>query len=131
MFLPRFKHSFTDFFAIHFKTILIWFVYILASCLQVVSCLSCIGEDSSLADGLVKMSEQGRAYLRRFGVPCFAIRNTNHCYQSIARISIILYAQNCPVLLWKGDCHSQKYIRDHWLCRGKPFDFTQSFYTAL
>ena len=75
-------------------TILIWFVYILASCLQVVSCLSYIGEDSSLADGLVKLSEQGSAYIKRLGVACFAIRNTNHCYQSIARILIILYVRN-------------------------------------
>ena len=73
-----------------------------------VSCLSRNGEDSSLVDGLVEMSEWGHAYIKQFGVACSAIRSTNHCYQSIARISIILHAQNCLVALWEGDMSLSK-----------------------
>ena len=36
-------------------------------------------------------------------LPITAIRSTNHCYQSVARILIILHAQNCPVAMWEGD----------------------------
>ena len=74
-----------------------------ASGLQVVSCLSRIGEDSSLADGPVETFEQGLAYIKRLKVACSAICSTNHCYQTVVRISIILQALNCPVALWEGD----------------------------
>ena len=77
-----------------------------------VSCLSRIGTEdvSSLADDLVKTSEQGHGYIKQFGIVCSAIRSTNHCYQSVPRIMIILRAQNCPVTLWEGDLsHSKIY----------------------
>ena len=60
-------------------------------------------DDSTLADDLVKMSERGHAYIKRFGVACSAIHSTNHCYRSVPRILIILRTQNCPVALWEGD----------------------------
>ena len=67
-------------------------------------------DDSSLADNPVETSEQGHAYIKRFGIACSAIRSTNHCYQSVPRISIILRAQNRPVALWEGDLsHSKVY----------------------
>ena len=61
-----------------------------------------------MADSPVEMSEQGHAYIKQFGVACSAIRSTNHCYQSIARISIILCTQNCLVTLWEGDLSLSK-----------------------
>ena len=86
-----------------------------------------------MADGLVETSEQGHAYIKRFGVACSVIHSTNYCYRLIARISIILRAQNYPVALWEGDLSLSKvYEGPHpGLCGGKPFDFKQSFYTAL
>ena len=46
------------------------------------------------------MFEQGRAYIKQFGVAC---SGTNHCYQLVARISIITHTQNYLVALWEGD----------------------------
>ena len=73
-----------------------------------VSCLSHIGEDSALADGPVETSERWQVYIKRFGVACSVIRNTNHCYQSTVRISIILHARNRLVALWEGDLSLSK-----------------------
>ena len=56
-----------------------------------------------MADGLIKASEQGLTCIKQFGVACSAIRSTNHCYQSVPRISIILRTKNGPVPLWEGD----------------------------
>ena len=56
-----------------------------------------------MADSLIKASEQGLAYIRQFGVACSAIRSTNHCYQLVPRISIILRTKDGPVPLWEGD----------------------------
>ena len=111
-FPPRFKQTFTfqpfRLFAIHFKIILIRLLCI--SGFQSISDLLFIpiGEDSSLVNGPVEMSEQGRAYIKRFGVACSAIRSTNHCYQSVARILIIIHTQNHPVALWKDDLSLSK-----------------------
>ena len=68
-----------------------------------VFCLPCIGEDSSLADGTVEMSERVFAYIKQFRFACSAICSTNHCYQTVVRISIILHALNYLVALWEGD----------------------------
>ena len=98
-----------DCFAIHFKTTLILFLCISGFRSISSSCLSCIGEeDSSLADGLVKRSERGHTYIKRFGVGCSAILSTNHCYQSLSRILIILCAQDHLVDFWEGDLSLSK-----------------------
>ena len=76
-----------------------------------VSCLSCIGEDSSLADGPVEMFEQWLAYIKRLRVACSAICSTNHCYQLVVRILIILRARNRPVALWEGDLSLSKVYK--------------------
>ena len=61
-----------------------------------------------MADGLVETSERGHVYIKRFGVACSVIHSINHCYQLIARILIILQAQNYPVALWEGDLSLSK-----------------------
>ena len=61
-----------------------------------------------MADGLIKTSERGHAYIKRFEVACSAIHNTDHCYQSVSRISNILRARNRPVALWEGDLSLSK-----------------------
>ena len=65
--------------------------------------MGCIDKDSSSANGLVETFEQGQTYIKRFGVACSTIRSTNHCYQLVARILIILHARNRPVAFWEGD----------------------------
>ena len=56
-----------------------------------------------------------------FGIACSAIRSTNHCYQTVARISIILRARNHPVALWEGDLsHSKVYERPLSYVEGSP-----------
>ena len=100
-----------------------------------VSSLSRIGaeeDNSSLADDPVEMSEQGHAYIKRLGIACSAICSTNHCYQLVTRILIILRARNLLVNLWKGDLsHSKVYEGPLSYAEGKPFDFMKSFYSAL
>ena len=93
-------------FAIHFETIVIWFLCVLGC-----SCISRIGDDSSLADSSVEMSERGHAYIKQFSVGCSAICITSHCYQLVARISIILHGQNCPMALWEGDLSLSKVYK--------------------
>ena len=89
-------------------------------------------DHSSLADHPVITSEQGHAYIKQFGVTCSAIHNTNHCYQSVPRISIILRAQNRPVALGEGDLsQSELYEGPLSYAEGSPLTFTQSYYTAL
>ena len=96
-----------------------------------VSCLSHIGaaeDDSSLADDLVETFERGHAYIKRFGVACFAIRSNNHCYQSVPRISIILRAQNRPVALWEGDLsHCKVYEGRLSYAEGSPLTLRNHF----
>ena len=65
-----------------------------------------------MADGQVKTLEQGCAYIKRFGVASSVICSTNHCYQSVARILIILHAQNRPVALWEGDLSLSKVYEE-------------------
>ena len=111
-------------FAIHFETILILFLCILGFWSPVYP---------ALADSPVEMSERGHAYIKWFGVACSAICSTNHCYQSIARISIIrITGTKLSIGLvgwWFVTLKSMQGITG--LCRGKPFDFTESFYIAL
>ena len=96
-----------------------------------VSCLFRIGaeeDDSSLVDNLVEMSERVHAYMKRFGVACSAIHSTNHCYHSVPRISIILRAQNHPVVLWEGDLpHSKVYEVPLSYAEGSPLTLRNHF----
>ena len=50
----------------------------------------------------------GHAYTKRFRVACSAIHITNHCYQSVARLSIIVYTKNHLMALWEGDLSLSK-----------------------
>ena len=50
----------------------------------------------------------------------------------VARISIKLCTQYRLVILREGDLSRLRYTGDHLsYAEGKPFDLTQSFYTAL
>ena len=51
------------------------------------------------------------AYIKRLRVACSAICSTNHCYQSVVRISIILCAQNHLVALWEDDLSLSKVYK--------------------
>ena len=91
-----------DCFANHFATIIIWFL-----------CVSGFGW--SPISALARILHWQTAWSKRlnksvlwFGVSCSAMRGTNHCYQSFAKISIILCAQNHPVALWEGDLSFSK-----------------------
>ena len=92
-------------------------------------------DDSSLADNLVRTSEQGHAYSKRFGIACSAIYSTNYCYHSVPRISIILRARNRPVALWEGDLsHSKVYEGPLSYTEGSPLTLHNHFiqpYRAL
>ena len=86
------------------------------------------GKISLLADSPVETSEQGNAYIKWFGVAFSAICSTNHCYQSVPRISIILQAQNCLVALWEGDLSLPK-VHDEPLSyvEGSPLTLRNHF----
>ena len=71
-----------------------------------------------MANGPVESFERGHAYTKRFGVACSVICSTNHCYQLIARILIILCAQNRPVAFWEGDLSLSKVYKG-------PLDYTE------
>ena len=50
----------------------------------------------------------------------------------VTRVSNKLRAWNCLLTLWEGDLSSLKgYKRSLSYAEGKPFDFMQSFYSAL
>ena len=61
--------------------------------------------------------------------------DTNHCYQSVPRISIILRAWNCPVLLWESDLSLSKvYKKPQGYAEGSPLTLRNHFiqpYKAL
>ena len=100
-----------DCFAIHFETILIRFVRVsgFQSISGLLFILHCRGFFISRWPGW--NVEQWLAYIKRFGVACSAICSTNHCYQLVVRISIILRAQNHPVALWEGDLSLSKVYK--------------------
>ena len=91
-------------FAIYFETILIWFLCILS--FWSISVLLFIPHWQGgffIGRCPVKTFKQECAYIKWLGVACPAIHITNHYYQLVARILIILCAQNHPVAFWEGD----------------------------
>ena len=122
-----------DCFAIYFETILIWFLCVL-SFWSISVLLFILHWQGGFFIGRcpVKTFKQEYAYIKRFGVTCPAIHITNHYYQSISRILIILRTQNHLVAFWEGDFSLSKVYEGSLGCaEGSPFDFMQSFYTAL
>ena len=107
-----------DCFAIHFETILIRFVHVsgFRSISGLLSILHWRGFFIGRRPGW-NIWMRLAYYIKWLRVACSAICSTNHCRQSVVRISFILRARNRSVALWKVICHSQKYTRDHWVMR--------------
>ena len=134
--IQRFPHNLNrhlpfnplDCFAIHFETVLILFLCVLSFWSPVYPTLARIlhwktARSNCLNDGMLVLSD-----LELPALPCIA---------PITAISLLpeyrLYYAHEIIRwpYWKMICHSQKHTRDHWVIRRKPFDFMQSFYTAL
>ena len=103
-----------DCFVIHFETFLIRFLCILGFRSIVV-----------LASGLARrILHWQMALLKRLNEGMLILQNdcsTNHCYQSVARILIILHARNCLVTLLESDLSFTKiYERPLGYAEGSP-----------
>ena len=122
-----------DCLAIHFETIAIWFLYILGfrSINDTLFILRILHWQTTWS----KCLKEGHAYIKQFGVSCSTICSTNHCFQSVVRISITLCTQNSPVALWVGDLSLSKvYDGSLGYAEGSPFTLYNHFiqpYKAL
>ena len=118
-----------DCFAIHFETILIRFVHVsgFRSISGLLSILHWRGFFIGRRPGW-NIWMRLAYYIKWLRVACSAICSTNHCHQSVVRISFIIRARNRPVVLWEGDLSLSKvYKGSLGYAEGSPLTLCNHF----